>query len=474
MFVLRREKRKRRKYMNRGPAIKSLAAMISMMITVWFSALPPVYANETDELSEIRAEMQRLREAYESEIARLEGRIDEMETRQAEQAVVAEQAPPPPPAPPASRSSSAANAFNPGISVVFNGRFAAFQLNPETYMTPGFPLFGEAGPGPDGFSLGETELNLSANVNDLFYASTTIAFDASDEGTEVELEEAYIQTLKLPSGLTLKAGRFFAALGYLNENHSHTDNFSIRPLPYQVYFGGGNYNDDGVQLAVVLPTTTYIQLGGGIFRGGAYPAGGAAHDGVGAYSAFARFGGDIGFSTSWRFGLSYLHADAIDQILGPEDGGFPETLSYTGNNRLFIADFKFQWSPQGNINEKYLILQGEFFRRGQTGAYNGILYRGHDSGFYIEGVYKFTRGWRFGYRYSQLNPERNIPATLLETGLNSMGLTPRTHSLMVDWARNEFSLVRIQLSRDLSQRFADNRIFIQFIMAIGAHSAHNF
>jgi len=454
--------------------------VLSLVLVLLFAGMPLAHAQEGDEISDIKAEIERLKEIYESEITRLEERIQNLEAREAGTAASAEQ---PAAARPATaggvgtspgRAMTTGNAFNPAIGVVFNGRFSAFRQDPEMYRVPGFPLFGEAGPGAEGFALDETELNLSGNVNDLFYASTTIAFDASDEGTEVELEEAYIQTLRLPSGLTLKAGRFFAALGYLNENHSHTDNFTTRPLPYQVFFGGDNYNDDGIQLSVVLPTTTYIQLGGGYFRGGDFPAGGAQHDGRGAFTAFARVGGDIGFSGSYRVGLSYLNADASGQTFGPEGGVFPDLLTFTGNTELLIADFKFQWSPHGNIQEKYIVLQGEYFHRSQDGFYDGIAYRGRDSGFYVEGVYKFTRGWRAGYRFAQLNPENNIPALLLGTQLDAMGHTPRNHSFIVDWARNEFSLVRLQFSHDQSQIFNDNRIFIQFIMSIGAHGAHNF
>ncbi|MEE8294774.1 MAG: hypothetical protein V3R64_03600 [Sphingomonadales bacterium] len=438
----------------------------------------PVWAEaEDDEIAEIKAEMQRLREMYEEAIEKLESRIEDLEarpvntipetekTRQAEPARVT---------PVTAGVEGKSNSFNPLIGVVFNGRYANFKRDPEMFSIPGFPLFGEAGPGPEGFSLGETELNLSANVNDLFFASTTIAFDASDEGTEVELEEAYIQTLSLPSGLTLKAGRFFAALGYLNENHSHTDNFAIRPLPYQAFLGGANYNDDGVQVAIVFPTTTYIQLGGGVFRGADFPAGGALNDGAGAFTAFARFGGDIGFSNSWLAGVSYLHAKADGQMFGEPDDAFPDLLSFTGTTKLLIAHFKYQWSPHGNIKERYFTLVGEFLLRKRDGDFNGIPYHGTDSGFYVEGMYKFAVGWRAGYRYSQLNPEDNFSALLADTGLNSFGMTPRTHEFAIDWARNEFSIVRLQFTRDLSSLFSDNRIFLQFIMSIGAHGAHNF
>jgi len=450
----------------------------TLVAITFLVTISPAFAGEGDELAAIRTEMQKLKAAYEAEIARLEGRISELEARQENtEEVVQEtrqaQYEAPAGAGGESRATASGNAFNPAIGVIFNGRFSAFKQDPEMYYLPGFPLGAEVGPGPEGFALDETEINLSASVNDLFRASTTIAFDASEEGTEVELEEAFIQTLSLPHGMTLKAGRFFAALGYLNENHSHTDNFVNRPLPYMAFLGG-QYNDDGVQLSMVLPTTLYVQLGAGLFRGGDFPAGGSPHGGVGSFTGFLRLGGDIGFSTSWRFGVSYLHADALGRETGEGLEYMFPLLDFTGNTDLVILDGKLQWSPKGNATEEYLVLQGEYMRRFQDGTYNDIVYDGEDSGFYVEGIYKFARGWRTGYRFSQLSPETLIPLALEGTLLDGMGLKARTHSFMMDWSRNEFSTLRIQFTRENSRFVTDNRFFIQYIMSIGAHGAHNF
>jgi len=434
---------------------------------------------DKNELADIRAEMAKIKEAYEAEIARLEGRIAELEARQDEtetsvqEARQAQYGAPSAPTGTESRASGDSNAFNPAIGVIFNGRVSAFKQDPEMYFLPGFPLGGESGPGPEGFALDETELNLSASVNDLFRASVTLAFDASSEGTEVELEEGFIETLSLPAGLRLKFGRFFASLGYLNENHSHTDNFVDRPLPYQAFLAD-QFNDDGVELSVVLPTTLYVKLGGALFRGGDFPGGGAPNGGVGAYNLFVRLGGDIGNETTWRLGISYLHTEAVARETGEGLEDLFPLLEFTGDTDLIVFDGKLQWSPNGNTTRRYVFLQGEFMKRFQDGTFNSIAYKGEDSGFYVEGIVKFARGWRTGYRYSQLNPEGTIPVLLLGTLVDGMGLNPKTHSFMVDWSRNEFSTLRIQFTRENSRFLTDNRFFIQYIMSIGAHGAHNF
>ena len=95
----------------------------------------------------------------------------------------------------------------------------------RTSEISGFGVGEEGERGKEGLSIGESELNFSANVDDKFYASSTVAIVQEDGSDKIELEEAYIQTLPdagLPDGLRLKAGRAFWTLGYLNEHHMLT------------------------------------------------------------------------------------------------------------------------------------------------------------------------------------------------------------------------------------------------------------
>ena len=74
---------------------------------------------------------------------------------------------------------------------------------------------------------------------------------------EVELEEAWAQTRTLPAGFQVRAGRFSSQLGYLNEQHPHTDDFIERPLLYRAFLGG-HYFDDGVRVNWTAPTDLYL------------------------------------------------------------------------------------------------------------------------------------------------------------------------------------------------------------------------
>ncbi|MEW8550778.1 MAG: zinc-regulated TonB-dependent outer membrane receptor, partial [Candidatus Thiodiazotropha endolucinida] len=128
------------------------------------------------------------------------------------------------------------NLFNPDISLILDGRFGAFD-NESDYELPGFMLGGEAGRGEEGFHLGHNELAISANVDDLFYGKLTAAIADHEGETEVELEEAFIETSALGNGLNIKAGRFFSSIGYLNQQHGHAWDFVDAPLIYRGLFG---------------------------------------------------------------------------------------------------------------------------------------------------------------------------------------------------------------------------------------------
>jgi hypothetical protein len=45
---------------------------------------------------------------------------------------------------------------------------------------------------------------------------------------------------------------------------------------------------------------------------------------------------------------------------------------------------------------------------------------------------------------------------------------------MLDWSHSEFSRLRLQYSRDESNIDAVDRWYLQYLMSLGAHGAHQF
>jgi len=375
-----------------------------------------------------------------------------------------------------------AKGFNPDISLILDGRYSSISNSTE-YALPGFMLGGEADRGEKGFQLGHNELILSGNIDDMFFSKLTAVITDHDSETEVELEEAYIETLGLGAGATIKAGRFFSDIGYLNSRHSHTGDFADVPLVYRALFGN-QIKDDGVQVSWLAPTDVYLKVGAEVTRGGLYPAAGAAKDGAGARSLFFKLGDDVGASHSWQLGLSHWQADVIGKEAGShEHGAATETPTFTGDSEVSGIDFVWKWAPNGNPREQNFKLQAEYFQREENG--NLVLagssplesssYSGKQDGWYVQTVYQFMPRWRVGLRYDELkaNNSGSDIAVLDEAGLIS-DHTPRRSTLMFDYSRSEFSRIRLQFAKDDSYTDSDNIITLQYVMSLGSHGAHKF
>jgi len=382
--------------------------------------------------------------------------------------------------------SSGQNSFNPAISLVLDGQFASFDNDPEDYELPGFSLGNEAGLGEKGLSIGHSELSMSANIDDKFFGKITLAFDEHDGETETELEEAFIQTLGLGNGFTLKAGRFFSEIGYLNQQHGHAWDFADAPLIYRGLFGD-QLVDDGVQMTWLAPTDTFLQLGAELLGGNRFPAGGRT-SGIGAWTAFADIGGDIGIEHSWQLGLSHWQSDNIkDRKSGghAHGGGEAETPSFSGDSKISALDLVYKWAPNGNPNNQSFKFQFEYFDRDEDG--NVVMlnsgpplettsYDGDQKGWYAQAVYKFKPQWQVGLRYDWLDSDnRGSDADVLaEAGLDNEGHTPKRYSATLEWLPSEFSRLRLQYNQDESYEETDHQLLLQYTMSLGSHGAHQF
>jgi hypothetical protein len=416
------------------------------------------------EVAELRQLLAEAKSDYEARIAGLEKRLEQAErvandaSRDAGDArEVAEQA-----AIDSTSGSTSANAFNPAISAVLIGRYG--DIGNGWDSIPGFIPGGEIGPGESGFSLGESEFNLNANIDPLFFGNLTLAI-ADDGGvTELSAEEAWIQTTSLPHGLTLRGGRYFSNVGYLNGVHAHADDFADRPLPYQAFLGG-QYKADGVQMTWLAPTAMFLELGAELNWGGGFPMTGNGDTSPDAWTMSGKLGGDVGDSHSWQAGLAYISTDVVERTAGNGD-------SFSGDSDLAVFDFIWKWSPGGNPTIHNFKVQGEYLRREENGEFAMLPYDGKQNGWYLQGAWQFRQGWRVGARWDQL--DSNNGPLFAGTILQDPAWTPRRASLMFDWSPSEFSRLRLQYTNDRVQDAADNQFILQYLMSLGAHGAHRF
>jgi hypothetical protein len=444
---------------------------------VLFFCSTPSWA--ADDLASLRTELEALKSEYANRVSALEARIEQLEAASAAAPVAA-------PAPPVA-AGNAATAFNPAISMILAGNYTSTSQDPQTYRIAGFiPNDGEVGPGSRSFNLGESELTVAANVDPYFFANVTASVSSDNE---IEVEEAFFRTLALRDGFTLKGGRFFSGLGYLNEIHAHAWDFADQPLVYQAFLGG-QLRQDGVQVKWLAPTDLFIELGAEGGNGDAFPGTRRNRNGLNTTALFAHVGGDMGDSVSWRSGVSWLDVDAQDRLYDDADEfGNPIVNSFTGSSRTWIADAVMKWAPHGDSTRHQLKIQGEYMRRTEDGDLTfdnvglGLAsdYRSRQSGWYAQGVYQFMPRWRAGIRYDSLDsgtPRIGLVTDNLMTRdafPALMSASPERVSIMLDFSPSEFSRLRTQYSWDDARADLHDRQFvIQYLFGIGAHGAHKF
>ncbi len=459
-----------------------LAAAVAAVFAV------PAFAADDAEIGKIRDEIKVLKDGYENRIRSLEERLKAAETS-------GQAAPAAPASAPAytNRPIPTQNALNPAISLILDGKYQNLERDPATYQIGGFiPGGEEIGPGGRSFNLGESELNISANI-DTYFSGQFIA--AVTPENEVEIEEAFIQNAGSIPGTTLKFGRFFSAFGYQNEVHAHAWDFVDAPLVLQAFFGG-QLKEEGLQARWIAPTPVFLEVGIEAGRGANFPGSERNKNGSNSGEVFFHVGDDVGVSNSYRIGASYRKTAAMGRQYEDVNSLDEDVINaFDGDSKMWGLDVVWKWAENGDPSKRHFKFQAEYMHREEDGTLtydaDGTStpgtgtdsYKSKQSGWYAQAVYQFMPRWRVGLRYEELD-YGTVDNALAVNGVN--GLTaadfpliaendPKRTTAMMDFSPSEFSRFRLQFSRD-EARFSesDNQIFLQYIMSLGAHGGHKF
>ena len=385
-----------------------------------------------------------------------------------------------------------------GAELFLDAKYSAQSQDPTNAYAGVLPNGGENL--PRGFGIGETELLFKGAVDNLFRAEARFVFEQEGNSTTLKTEELFAETLGLPGGTKVKAGKYWSNVGYLNDKHPHEWDFVDLPLVYKQVFGG-QLNETGAQLSWIAPTDNMLfKLGGEIAQG--------SNGYTGTYNSnfnqnkprlgtlFAKTGGDIGDSHSWQGGVSWVRAttgnNSANQVTYELTNG--DNLNFNGGNTTWIADFVYRWAPFGNPQSQNFKLQGEMFWNKQSGSMTstsgcgdagdesctGSNFAQNQQGFYTQGIYQFIPKWRVGYRYDRVFNGTNSyglqnTSALTNSQIQS-GWDPYRNTIMMDWANSEYSLIRLQLARDnaFGPGINNNAIYLQYIMSLGAHGSHKY
>src|SRR5216117_1743462 len=345
---------------------------------------------------------------------------------------------------------------------------------------------GDHDPQQRGFNARNIELALDGAVDPYFEGFANIVFKLdNDNETDVEVEEAFMQTTSLPFNLQLKAGQFFAAFGRLNPVHPHAWEFVDTSLVNGLFLGPDGLRGVGAQISWTLPLPWYSQL---IF---------ASQNGRGGTGFSFRNPGDDGMFFDrittdrearglqdfvWipRFENS-VNLSETQTVLAGVSGAFGS--NETGANsrsQIYGADLLYKWkSARAEGGFPFVKWQTEFmYRRFEAGQSANdsfpVAEIFHDWGLYSQVLWGFKKGWVAGIRGDYVDMQDSEFTDDLDRQSRwriSANLT---------WYPTEFSKIRLQYNQDfleknffLSARQVES-IFLQWEFILGAHGAHKF
>jgi len=345
---------------------------------------------------------------------------------------------------------------------------------------------GDHDPQQRGFNLRNAELALDGAVDPYFegFANIVLKLD-NDNETDVELEEAFMQTTSLPWGLQLKGGQFFAAFGRINPTHPHTWDFADAPLVHGRLLGSDGLRGVGAQVFWTVPVSWYSQFLFGVQNGRGntgYSFRNPGDDGVfyGRLTTDREVRGlqDFVYIPRWE---NSIDLSPTQTILAGISGAFGSNeTGASSRTQIYGADFLYKWkSPRAEGGFPFVKWQTEaMYRRFEAGRGVDesfpVAETFHDWGIYSQVIWGFTKGWTAGLRGDYLHMQDSA-----FTDVDDRQSRSRI-SGDITWYPTEFSKIRLQYNHDfleandfLSDRQADE-LFLQFEFILGSHGAHKF
>jgi len=345
---------------------------------------------------------------------------------------------------------------------------------------------GDHDPQQRGFNARNIELAFNGAVDPYFEGFVNIVFKLdNDNETEVEVEEAFLQTTNLPFNLQLKGGQFFAAFGRLNSMHPHVWEFADAPLVNGRLLGPDGLRGVGAQMSWTLPVPWYSQF---MF---------ALQNGRGGTGYSFRNPGDNGMFferlTSdrevrglqdfvWipRFENSFDPSPTQTVLFGASAAVGSNETGANSRTQIYGGDFLYKWkSANAEAGFPFVKWQTEImYRRFEAGRSANqtfpVAETFDDWGMYSQVLWGFKKGWIAGLRGDYLHME-NSRFTDDDTRQTRSRI-----SANLTWYPTEFSKIRLQYNHDFLEEnffFAGrdvDSVFLQFEFILGAHGAHKF
>jgi hypothetical protein len=369
------------------------------------------------------------------------------------------------------------------MNISFDGLFAlAYSSAPDLYNIE----VGDHDPQQRGFNARNIELAFDGAVDPYFEGFANIVFKLdNDNETDVEVEEAFMQTTDLPFNLQLKAGQFFTAFGRINAVHPHAWDFADDPLVHGLFLGPDGLRGVGAQISWTLPVSWYSQflLAVQNGRGGtAFSFRNPGDNGIffDRITTDREMRGLQDFLYVPRFENSFNLSDTQTVLVGASGAFDSNETGANARTQIYGGDFLYKWkSSRAEGGFPFVKWQTEvMYRRFEAGRGVDetfpVAETFHDWGMYSQVLWGFKKGWVAGVRGDYLHMQDSAFTDDLDRQSRSRV------SANLTWYPTEFSKIRLQYNHDfldpndfLAGRDVDS-VFLQFEFILGAHGAHKF
>jgi hypothetical protein len=347
---------------------------------------------------------------------------------------------------------------------------------------------GDHDPAKRGFSLRNAEISLDGAIDPYFkgFANIVLKLDKNNQ-TEIELEEAYLQSTSLPANLQLKAGQFFAAFGRNNPQHPHQWAFVDAPIISTRLFGPDGLRNIGAQLSWLAPTPFYTEVFLGVFDG----QGGTMHsfrnEGEDDGTGVNRFAGratvnrnlrgaqDLVFTP--RLASSFEITDTQTLVAGLSGAFGPNDTGPRSRTEIYGVDLYWKWKPaNAKAGFPFVAWQTEAMYR-RFGAQVDLLAPTplpaeniKDWGVYSQLMWGFKPRWVTGLRGEFASGR----AAAFDASDPFRGERYRVAPVLTFYP-SEFSKLRLQYNYDHGQFIgSEHSVWLQMEFLLGAHGAHKF
>lgn len=361
------------------------------------------------------------------------------------------------------------------------------------------------------YQFNSMELALNGNLNPY----TRADFYVANHAGEFEIEEAYLTFLRgLPLKAQLRAGKFLVDFGRLNIQHPHVYSFMDRPLMHRVYFGYDGFNDMGVNVNFMLPTSFYSQLSlnvlaGDLFEGHShghgevvegeeeehehgFPEERATEDPI--YSSRLNFflpigeKGNLDFGFSGLYGAHHYNAEE-DEKLYTTMGAFDikYKLKFSDYNSLTIMG-EFMLNKRDALVEDEILMEHyktDFSNYGYWASIDYQFNKRYNIGFKFErspGIFDAMEDNDYGYIIDE--EENNTPIARYDednytnsfTFFTGFMLMEETTLIRLAVNYNKYNVENEEFLRNSMRVENDNEmsVAVQVVWSLGPHKPHNF